>query len=114
MSQSYLGTFVNVPGSGIGVEWRNRLFSWGSIGGTLAGILLLIPFAVSSDRALRALGVQRWRRVQWLAYPAFMLTALHGLAFQLLEARTLLLILALVALSLFVVIVRLIYRRQGA
>jgi sulfoxide reductase heme-binding subunit YedZ len=114
MSQPYLAAFVNVSEAGLGVEWRNRLFSWGSIGGSLAGILLLIPFAVSSDRALRALGVGRWRRIQWLAYPAFMLTMLHGLAFQLLEARSVLLIITLVALSLLVVIVRLIYRRHSA
>lgn len=114
MSQSYLATFVNSSAGGIGIDWRNRLFSWGSIGGTVAGILLLVPFVISSDRALRALGAKRWRRVQWLAYPAFLLTAMHGLAFQLLEARVAVLVAGLVLLSLSVVIVRLIWRRSRA
>ena len=112
MSQVYLGAFVNVSDVGIGIEWRNRLFSWGSIGGTLAGILLLIPFAISSDRALRALGKQRWRKVQWLAYPAFLLTALHGFAFQLLESRNVILLAVLVGLSLGVIGMRMVYRRS--
>jgi len=87
MSQSYLALYVNIPDGEFSVEWLNRFFSWGSTGGFVAGILLLVLLAISNDKALSKIGQKVWKRVQMLAYPAFLLTALHGLAFQLLESR---------------------------
>jgi sulfoxide reductase heme-binding subunit YedZ len=44
----------------------------------MAGFLLLVPLAVTSnDAALRKLGAAGWKRVHWLAYPATILGAVH-------------------------------------
>ena len=44
----------------------------------MAGFLLLVPLAVTSnDAALRRLGAAAWKRVHWLAYPATILGAVH-------------------------------------
>ena len=43
----------------------------------MAGFLLLVPLAVTSNRAsIRKLG-RNWQRVHWLIYPAVALAALH-------------------------------------
>jgi len=43
--------------------------------------------AISSDRALRWVGLPRWKWLQKSAVLVFWLTALHAFAFQLLEYR---------------------------
>ena len=65
-------------------------FRWGEIGRDLTkrpyimigmtAFVLLLPLAVtSSDRALRAIGPMRWRRLHLLTWPAAVLAALHFL-----------------------------------
>lgn len=46
--------------------------------GWLALLLMAVPAAISSDRAVRALG-RRWKRLQRLVYPALALTFAHWL-----------------------------------
>lgn len=46
--------------------------------GWLALLLMAVPAAISSDRAVRVLG-RRWKRMQRLVYPAFALTLAHWL-----------------------------------
>ncbi|WP_033075494.1 ferric reductase-like transmembrane domain-containing protein [Sphingopyxis sp. MWB1] len=46
--------------------------------GWLALLLLLVPAAISSDRAMRALA-RRWKQMQRLVYPAFALAIIHWL-----------------------------------
>ncbi len=98
MSQSYLAVYVNVLAEGLSAELRGSLFSWGSIGGFVAGLFLLVLLAISSDKALTKLGQKRWKQIQFLAYPAFVLTTAHGVAFQLLESRAIGLIAVLLLL----------------
>jgi sulfoxide reductase heme-binding subunit YedZ len=44
----------------------------------MAGFLLLVPLAVTSnDASVRRLGAAAWKRVHWLAYPATILGAVH-------------------------------------
>ncbi len=44
----------------------------------MAGFLLLVPLAVTSnDASVRRLGAAAWKRVHWLAYPATILGAAH-------------------------------------
>ena len=46
----------------------------------MVGVVLLIPLALtSSDRALRRMGPQAWRRLHLLVYPAALAGALHYL-----------------------------------
>jgi sulfoxide reductase heme-binding subunit YedZ len=99
MSQAYLGAYVNVPDAGLSADWRGRLFSWSTIAGLVIAIILLILLCISNNRMLARLGPLRWKRLQYLAYPALLLTAAHGVAFQLLEARAPLLIAVLIAMS---------------
>ena len=71
----------------------------------MAGFLLLVPLAVtSSDRAVRRLGAQAWRRLHRLAYPAAILGGAHFVmlrkGFQLEPILYLAAILALLALRL--------------
>lgn len=65
-------------------------FRWGEIGRDLTkrpyiiigmvAFVLLVPLAVtSSDRALRTMGPQRWRRLHLLTWPAAGLAAVHFL-----------------------------------
>jgi len=46
--------------------------------GWLALALMLVPAAISSDRAMRWLG-RRWKSWQRLVYPAFLLALIHWL-----------------------------------
>ncbi len=46
--------------------------------GWLALVLMLPPALISFDRAMRALG-RRWAQVQWLVYPALLISLLHWL-----------------------------------
>jgi DMSO/TMAO reductase YedYZ heme-binding membrane subunit len=113
MSPAYLSVYVQVLDTAISLEWRDRLFAWGSIVGTLAGVLLVILLAISNDKLLGRLGQKNWKRVQGLAYPAFLLTAVHGFAFQLLESRRAGVIILLAALCLLVIFSRLASRSKA-
>lgn len=46
--------------------------------GWAALVLMLVPAAISRDRAMHALG-QRWKQLQYLVYPALMLGFVHWL-----------------------------------
>jgi sulfoxide reductase heme-binding subunit YedZ len=46
--------------------------------GWLALLLMALPAAISTDRAMRALG-RRWQRIQRCVYPALLLTFVHWL-----------------------------------
>ena len=56
--------------------------------GLVAMMALVLVVAISNDRALRALGAVRWKRLQRLTYAAAVLVALHGIAFQLMDRRS--------------------------
>jgi methionine sulfoxide reductase heme-binding subunit len=45
---------------------------------------------LSNNASLRALGPRQWKRLQRWIYGAFVLTVAHGIAYQLIEKRTLL------------------------
>ncbi|MBA3342520.1 MAG: ferric reductase-like transmembrane domain-containing protein [Gemmatimonadaceae bacterium] len=55
--------------------------------GLVAALLLVILLAISSDVALRALGVPAWKRIQRSNYFIIALVAVHGVFYQLLEKR---------------------------
>lgn len=55
--------------------------------GLAATVLLVLLVLISNDASLRALGATRWKRFQRATYLAAALTALHGLAFQLMDHR---------------------------
>lgn len=111
MNAGYVATFVKAALSPPSAEVRNWLFSVGAIAGYVVGALLVLLLALSSDRALRRLGAPRWKRLQRASYLALGLTALHGLAFQVIETRPAALVLLLVATTLAVLALHLAARR---
>jgi len=104
MSQQYMSQYVAVDLAGIGPDARASLFSWGSIIGFLIGLLLLLLLGLSNNRVMHRLGPKRWKRLQRLVYPVFVLTVLHGFAYQLLEIRSpyLIAVLVIIAAAIFV------------
>lgn len=55
--------------------------------GLVAALLLVVLLAISSDVALRTLGVPRWKRIQRSNYFVIVLVAIHGVLYQVLEKR---------------------------
>ncbi len=70
-------------------DLANDQFLYGGLAGFVAGLLMLVPLALSNNRALNRLGVRRWKRLQRFAYPVFLLTVMHAVWFQQLEGRAL-------------------------
>jgi methionine sulfoxide reductase heme-binding subunit len=104
MNPLYVGTFVRGNAATPGLMLREVLFSGGAILGTVIAILFLLLLAISSDRAVRWLGPQRWKKLQGSAQLVMWLTVIHGIAFQLLEARYIpLLVLLLVSATVLTI-----------
>lgn len=55
--------------------------------GLVATCILIMLLAISSNRALRMLGPQRWKALQRWSYAATAATALHAAIYQLLDRR---------------------------
>ena len=106
MNQVYLARFVTSEGGLVTAPINDQLFTWGSIVGLVAAVVILVPFCLSSDFMLRKLGTTWWKRLQKSAIWAFVFTVIHGLAFQLLESRSAVLIALLLAVCLAVVALR--------
>lgn len=87
MNAVYVGTFVRGVAPPPGPAIREILFSGGAILGLIVAVLFLLLLAISSDRAIRLLGIARWKKLQWSAHLVLWLTILHGIAYQVLEAR---------------------------
>lgn len=102
MNQAYLQRFVETGDSVFTPALRQQLFAWGSVAGFIVGLLVLLLLVLSSDFALRSVGRKWWKRLQRSAYFVFALTVGHGLAFQALESRSLVLVACLGGLLVIV------------
>ena len=67
---------------------QNTKFGFANFTGLAAALLFLMLLAISNDLSLRALKTNRWKSLQRWAYVAFVLTAAHGIAYQLIEKRS--------------------------
>jgi sulfoxide reductase heme-binding subunit YedZ len=90
-----------------GGKWRNYFFKPGAESPELAlrfdafgtanhlGLVAVIVFcvllALSNNASVRKFGPALWKRLQQLAYPLFAILLIHGLIYQALEKRTLIL-----------------------
>jgi sulfoxide reductase heme-binding subunit YedZ len=92
MNERYMGAYVNLSTSGLSDAVRMDLFSWGSITGFLVGIFVLLLLILSNNTIMRFVGSTWWKRLQRFAYLTFVLTVLHGFAFQVIEARNVFLV----------------------
>lgn len=75
--------------------------------GLAVTLILVVLFATSNDLSLRRLGTKRWKTLQRMNYFLFSGVALHGIVYQVLEKRTVPLILLLVLMIGVVVILQL-------
>lgn len=108
MTPVYYGRYIDGPD----IQPLSVLVGPASIiSGYLIGIVCLLLLAASSNLALRVLGARRWKRLQRWAYGVFALTAAHGLAFQYIEFRTGVWLIALSLGSLAVLTLQLAGRR---
>ena len=90
---------------------RTDAFGIANWAGLAATVLLALLVAISNDRSLRSLGAARWKRLQRLTYVAATLTALHGIAFQLMDRRSAPFIVVMLVLIAVVVVFQLQGRR---
>jgi len=84
LTRYFLPPPVTTPGSTVFVV-SNYL-------GLVSALVLLALIAISNNRFIRTLGLGAWKRIQRLAYVAFVAAMIHGLFYQTLEDRTALLI----------------------
>jgi methionine sulfoxide reductase heme-binding subunit len=66
---------------------QKTLFGFANVTGLAAALLFLMLLAISNDLSLRELKTRRWKSLQRWAYVAFLLTAVHAIAYQLVEKR---------------------------
>ena len=68
-------------------QLQNTLFGFANFTGLGAALLFLMLLAISNDFSLRTLGTRRWKSLQRWTYAALILTAIHSVAYQLIEKR---------------------------
>lgn len=83
--------------------FRLDLFGVANYTGSAAGVIALGLLGLSNDWALRTMGVKRWKALQRWNYGLFALVALHGVIYQILEARALAFVIVFAAVLLIVV-----------
>jgi sulfoxide reductase heme-binding subunit YedZ len=66
---------------------QDTQFGFANFTGLAAALLFLMLLAISNDLSLRALKTNRWKSLQRWTYVTFVLTAAHGVAYQLIEKR---------------------------
>jgi DMSO/TMAO reductase YedYZ heme-binding membrane subunit len=86
---------------------REMLFSWGSSIGFIVGVIFVGLLAISSDQAIRVLGIKWWKRLQKSSYLAFGLLLVHALAFQVIESRNRVLIAGFMLAGFGILMIRL-------
>jgi sulfoxide reductase heme-binding subunit YedZ len=88
MQPAYFQTYVTGPPGAPMPGWAGWLSTASIVAGYVVGLLLLVLVALSSNRSLRRLGPDRWKRVQRGSAWVLLLTVAHGVVFQVLEGRT--------------------------
>ncbi|MGE5082666.1 MAG: hypothetical protein ACM3ND_07140 [Acidobacteriota bacterium] len=81
---------------------QNTQFGFANFAGLGAAFLLFMLLTISNDVSLRWLGTRRWKFLQRWTYAALVLTAVHGIAYQLVEKRQLAWVLVFAALLIAV------------
>lgn len=85
------------------VPWRTDTFGLANFTGLGSTLLLLMLLAISNDIALRRLGTPRWKSLQRWNYAAFVLMAVHAVAYQVLSQRVLPVVIVFAGVTLVVV-----------
>jgi sulfoxide reductase heme-binding subunit YedZ len=81
--------FIYPPSESHLVPLRHDFFGFANYTGLIAAIVFTSLLALSNDLSFRWLGKRRWKALQRWNYAGFVLVAAHGVAYQLLEKRSL-------------------------
>lgn len=112
MTPAYMQLWVDGSTAWPAPATRRSLYFWAVIGSLVIAAIFALLLALSSNWMLRVVGVKWWKRLQRLSYIAFALTVAHGLAFQVIESRTVVLVAALVGVTLAVLAAQLAGRNR--
>jgi len=74
--------------------------------GLIGAFLLLLLMLLSNDVALKTLGVARWKWLQRSSYVVLALVVVHGALYQLLEKRSVLLVVVFAIVAVFAVLLQ--------
>src|SRR5260370_8257733 len=72
------------------LKLQNTQFGFANFTGLGAALLFLMLLAISNDLSLRTLKTRRWKSLQRWTYAGFLLTAAHGISYQMIEKRRIL------------------------
>ncbi len=75
--------------------------------GLVSALTLVVLLAISNNAGVRFLGLQRWKKVQRIAYLAASAAAVHGLLYQLLEKQKVVLVLFVTLAAAIVILTQL-------
>lgn len=73
-------------------KFRDDLFGWSNYAGLLAGLIVLVLLLLSNDLSLKWLRPRRWKNIQRWNYLLFGLVLMHGIMYQIIEKRTMVII----------------------
>jgi DMSO/TMAO reductase YedYZ heme-binding membrane subunit len=88
MSLEYMQLYVRGADAWPAPAVRELMYRWAVLASLVIAVLFVLLLALSNNLAIRLLGNRWWKRLQRASYPAFVLTAGHSIAFQIIEART--------------------------
>lgn len=69
------------------IPLRHDLFGLTNYLGLLSTILMLVLLLLSNNRAIKKLGIQRWKKWQRSSYLLLLILPVHGLTYQILDKR---------------------------
>ena len=85
-------------------KFRDDLFGWANYAGLVAGLIVLVLLLLSNDLSLKWLRPRRWKNIQRWNYLLFALVLMHGIMYQIIEKRTMVIILLFSMIMLMPVI----------
>jgi sulfoxide reductase heme-binding subunit YedZ len=91
MGNIFLYFFKAVDGNDA-YKFRDDIFGAANYTGLVAGLILLILLFLSNDLSLQWLKTKRWKNIQRWNYLLFALVVIHGILFQIIEKRIMVII----------------------
>ncbi|PZR19699.1 MAG: hypothetical protein DI539_13095 [Flavobacterium psychrophilum] len=91
MGNIWLYFFKAVEGIN-GYQLRDDVFGIANYTGLLAGVILLVLLFLSNDFSLQWLKTKRWKTIQRWTYILFALVLTHGILYQVIEKRMIIII----------------------
>ena len=86
---------------------RTNTFGFANYAGLFQASLLLLLLLISNNRVLRRLGPKFWKMLQRLNYVAFALIATHGILYQTIEQRDVMVVLLFRGVILSIIVIQL-------